>query len=66
MHRAETLFRGFFFFLIHICILTFLLVLKYFISGPYPLQGYQEANFIYINIHMKIVTYKKKKNKAAS
>ena len=55
-----------FFFLIHICILTFLLVLKYFISGPYSLQGYQEANFIYINIHMKIVTYKKKKNKAAS
>lgn len=41
--------------------------LKYFISGPHPLQGYQEANFIYINIHMKIVTYKKKKkNKAAS
>lgn len=57
----------FFFFLIHILILTFSLVfLKYFISGPHPLQGYQEANFIYINIHMKIVTYKKKKNKAAS
>lgn len=52
----------FFFFLIQILILTFSLVfLKYFISGPHPLQGYQEANFIYINIHMKIVTYKKKK-----
>lgn len=60
-------FLFFFFFLIHICVLTFSLVfLKYFISGPHPLQGYQEANFIYINIHMKIVTYKKKKNKAAS
>lgn len=59
--------EAFFFFLIHILILTFSLVfLKYFISGPHPLQGYQEVNFIYINIHMKIVTYKKKKNKAAS
>lgn len=35
--------------------------LKYFISGPCLLQGYQESNFIYINIHMKIVTYKKEK-----
>lgn len=47
--------------------LTFFHLFSSNVSGPHPLQGDQEEKFIYINIHMKIVTYKKKKkNKAAS
>lgn len=56
----------FFFFFLHFHILTFFLAFSlphFSFLGPVVNRGDQEANFIYINIHMKIVTYKKEKKK---